>query len=56
MAEAGSAGDGAVTASAECDPQEATAPYPGLRPFEPHEWNIFFGRELIAVDVIGENG
>src|SRR5262247_3323134 len=24
---------------------EVTAPYPGLRPFEPHESEIFFGRE-----------
>jgi energy-coupling factor transporter ATP-binding protein EcfA2 len=24
---------------------EVTAPYPGLRPFEPHEAEIFFGRE-----------
>ncbi len=25
--------------------QEVTAPYPGLRPFEPYEGEIFFGRE-----------
>ena len=23
-------------------------PYPGLRPFEQHEWPIFFGRERMA--------
>jgi WD40 repeat protein len=28
-------------------------PYPGLRPFEPEEWSIFFGRERIIDDVIG---
>jgi len=27
------------------DPREAKAPYPGLRSFEPHEAEIFFGRE-----------
>jgi hypothetical protein len=26
------------------DPREVIAPYPGLRPFEPHEAPIFFGR------------
>jgi len=28
------------------------APYPGLRPFEKHEWAIFFGRETMTQDVI----
>jgi energy-coupling factor transporter ATP-binding protein EcfA2 len=28
------------------------APYPGLRPFERHEWPIFFGREPMTQDVI----
>jgi len=28
------------------------APYPGLRPFEKHEWPIFFGREEMADEVI----
>lgn len=28
-------------------------PYPGLRPFEKHEWPIFFGRELIVDEVVG---
>jgi hypothetical protein len=28
------------------------APYPGLRPFEKHEWPIFFGRETITDGVI----
>jgi energy-coupling factor transporter ATP-binding protein EcfA2 len=27
-------------------------PYPGLRPFEPEEWSIFFGRETMIDDVI----
>jgi energy-coupling factor transporter ATP-binding protein EcfA2 len=27
-------------------------PYPGLRPFEPEEWLIFFGRETMIDDVI----
>lgn len=27
-------------------------PYPGLRPFEPDEWLIFFGRETMVDDVI----
>lgn len=28
-------------------------PYPGLRPFEQHEWPIFFGRERMADEVMG---
>ena len=28
-------------------------PYPGLRPFESDEWQIFFGRESMIDDVIG---
>jgi predicted chitinase len=31
-------------------------PYPGLRPFEPHEWSIFFGREVMASEVIARLG
>ena len=27
-------------------------PYPGLRPFEPDEWLIFFGRERMIDEVI----
>jgi hypothetical protein len=27
-------------------------PYPGLRPFEQHEWPIFFGRERMADEVV----
>src|SRR3954465_2639211 len=27
-------------------------PYPGLRPFEPSEWAIFFGREPMIDEVI----
>jgi hypothetical protein len=30
------------------------APYPGLRPFEKHEWAIFFGRERMADAVVDE--
>jgi hypothetical protein len=30
------------------------APYPGLRPFGPDEWPIFFGRESMADEVIGQ--
>jgi WD40 repeat protein len=28
------------------------SPYPGLRPFEPEEWSIFFGRETMIDEVI----
>ncbi|MEM7024476.1 MAG: ATP-binding protein [Pseudomonadota bacterium] len=28
------------------------APYPGLRPFEQHEWPVFFGREAITAEAI----
>ena len=28
------------------------APDPGLRPFEPHEWPIFFGREQMTDEVM----
>jgi predicted chitinase len=31
-------------------------PYPGLRPFEPHEWSIFFGREVMTTEVITRLG
>jgi hypothetical protein len=31
-------------------------PYPGLRPFEPEEWSIFFGREAMIDDVIERLG
>ncbi|UZE14739.1 ATP-binding protein [Pseudomonas sp. B21-053] len=29
-------------------------PYPGLRPFEKHEWPIFFGRERMADAIVNE--
>ncbi len=32
--------------------ERPTQPYPGLRPFESHEWSIFFGRERMVDDVI----
>jgi WD40 repeat protein len=28
------------------------APYPGLRPFDKHEWPVFFGRERMADEVV----
>jgi hypothetical protein len=28
------------------------APYPGLRPFERHEWPVFFGREIMTSEAI----
>ena len=31
-------------------------PYPGLRPFEPNEWPIFFGREKLIAELIEEMG
>jgi hypothetical protein len=33
-----------------------SAPFPGLRPFEPHEWPIFCGRERTTLDVISRLG
>jgi hypothetical protein len=45
-----------VTEDAEGEPAAAKKPYPGLRPFEPDESDIFFGRELITVEVIGRMG
>jgi hypothetical protein len=36
--------------------QLPTAPYPGLRPFEPHEWSIFCGREALVFEVIERLG
>jgi hypothetical protein len=48
-----------VTALARSEASEASftctlppRPYPGLRPFEPAEWPVFFGRESMADDVI----
>lgn len=31
-----------------------SAPYPGLRPFDVHEWPIFFGRETATNEVAGQ--
>src|SRR5688500_12776749 len=28
------------------------APYPGLRPFQPHEWPLFFGRNEHVADML----
>lgn len=36
--------------------QLPTAPYPGLRPFEPDEWSIFCGREALVFEVIERLG
>jgi tetratricopeptide (TPR) repeat protein len=41
--------------SATLEPKQTAmprTPYPGLRPFEPEEWMIFFGREVMIADVI----
>jgi hypothetical protein len=32
--------------------ERPSQPYPGLRPFEEHEWSIFFGRERMIDEVI----
>lgn len=32
--------------------QPIQAPYPGLRPFQPHEWPIFFGRNEHVADML----
>ena len=42
----------ATTAAADLPPE----PYPGLRPFEPDEWAIFFGREPMIDEVIRTAG
>jgi len=39
-----------------CRSKVPDGPYPGLRPFEPHEWSIFFGREVMAAEVIAKLG
>src|SRR5215207_4944769 len=36
----------------EVTPELPPEPYPGLRPFEPSEWAIFFGREPMIDEVI----
>lgn len=33
-------------------PELPDVPYPGLRPFEKHEWPVFFGRERTTQEVI----
>lgn len=33
------------------DPTMPSAPYPGLRAFEQHEWPVFFGRERMIAEV-----
>ena len=42
----------ATTLAPEIADQLPPEPYPGLRPFEPSEWAIFFGRELMVDEVI----
>jgi hypothetical protein len=41
-----------VTAAAPVTVTRPAGPYPGLRPFEPDEWCIFFGRERMIDEVI----
>jgi len=38
--------------AAQLAAERPAQPYPGLRPFEDHEWSIFFGRERMVDDVI----
>ncbi len=35
------------------DPELPASPYPGLRPYQRQEWPVFFGREIMADDVVG---
>ena len=42
----------ATAAPPEITPDLPAEPYPGLRPFEPGEWAIFFGREPMIDEVI----
>ena len=42
-----------MTAAAPVAVTRPERPYPGLRPFEPQEWAIFFGREEMVDEVIG---
>jgi hypothetical protein len=47
-----------MTAEVECTPPEGAAlqlpprPYPGLRPFDPPEWPVFFGRERTVDELL----
>src|SRR4051794_20332624 len=36
----------------QAKPELPPEPYPGLRPFKPSEWSIFFGREPMIDEVI----
>jgi hypothetical protein len=45
-------GNRVLTAAAPITLTRPPQPYPGLRPFEPEEWSIFFGRERMVDDVI----
>src|SRR5262249_49787461 len=42
----------AATLGSEIGAELPSDPYPGLRPFEPSEWAIFFGRETMIDEVI----
>jgi WD40 repeat protein/energy-coupling factor transporter ATP-binding protein EcfA2 len=42
----------AIREPAPFDVKLPPSPYPGLRPFEPHEWPIFFGREPMTREVV----
>src|SRR5579862_1946443 len=44
--------DGLSAASDRLFAARPKYPYPGLRPFEPEEWSIFFGRERMIDDVV----
>ncbi|MGE0815706.1 MAG: ATP-binding protein [Vicinamibacterales bacterium] len=44
----------AIPADSAFDVALPQLPYPGLRPFEKHEWPIFFGRERVADDLVDE--
>ena len=41
-----------MTITVAIRPDKPKHPYPGLRPFEPDEWPIFFGRDRLVDDLI----
>jgi hypothetical protein len=47
-----SASDQALAMSGTSSGGLPRVPYPGLRPFAPEEWRIFFGREIMVDEVI----
>src|SRR4051794_20094123 len=48
----GGRGHAMTIAAASPGTTRPARPYPGLRPFEAHEWSIFFGRERMIDEVI----